>query len=177
MESITLFDLKGNRKYLTPKERDLFKEAAMQEDGKTRTFCLMLLHTGCRISEVLNLIYQNVDYSSKAVTVKTLKQRKDGVFRQIPLPEDYLDELNLVFNFKKNKNLKKFRTKLIWSWTRQGGHKKVVAIMKRAGIEGIQATPKGLRHGFAIACLDNQIPLNRSEMAWSYLTNNDGDLC
>ncbi len=160
MESISLFDSQGNRKYLTPEERELFEQAAMQEDGKTRTFCLMLLYTGCRISEVLNLVYRNIDYAAKAVTVETLKQRKKGIFRQIPLSENYLDELNLTFDFKKRKNYKSVKDTRIWSWTRQAGHKKIVAVMRRAGIDGIQATPKGLRHGFAIACLDKQIPLN-----------------
>lgn len=42
----------------------------------------------------------------------------------------------------------------------KGDHKNVVAIMKRAGIEDIQATPKGLRHGFATACLNSQISLS-----------------
>ena len=32
--------------------------------------------------------------------------------------------------------------------------------MKKANVEGVQATPKGLRHGFAIHCLEKQVPLN-----------------
>jgi site-specific recombinase XerD len=31
--------------------------------------------------------------------------------------------------------------------------------MAQAGVRGIQACPKGLRHGFAVACLAQQIPL------------------
>lgn len=44
-----LFDTEGKRKYLTPSERERFEAAAMQAEGMTGTFCLMLLHTGSRI--------------------------------------------------------------------------------------------------------------------------------
>ena len=33
-------------------------------------------------------------------------------------------------------------------------------IMARAGIAGPQASPKGLRHGFGVACIEKGIPLN-----------------
>ena len=32
--------------------------------------------------------------------------------------------------------------------------------MKEAEIYGTKATPKGIRHGFAIYCLEEQIPIN-----------------
>jgi len=31
--------------------------------------------------------------------------------------------------------------------------------MKLAGLNGVKATPKGLRHGFAITCISEGIPL------------------
>jgi len=48
----------------------------------------------------------------------------------------------------------------IWDWSRQNGYLAIKEIMHLAELQGIQATPKGLRHGFAIACLDKGIPLN-----------------
>jgi site-specific recombinase XerD len=35
----------------------------------------------------------------------------------------------------------------------------IKAKMKEAGVNGTRATPKGLRHSFAIACLSKEIPL------------------
>jgi site-specific recombinase XerD len=32
--------------------------------------------------------------------------------------------------------------------------------METAGIAGPKASPKGLRHGFGVACIENGIPLN-----------------
>src|SRR3954469_7629784 len=52
----TLYDHHGHRKYLTPAERDAFLKAADgSEVREVRTFCAMLAHTGCRISEALTL--------------------------------------------------------------------------------------------------------------------------
>jgi integrase/recombinase XerD len=36
----------------------------------------------------------------------------------------------------------------------------VIEVMEQAGIAGPQATPKGLRHGFGVACIEKQIPLH-----------------
>jgi len=41
--------------YLTAEKRKKFLGAAAHEDRKTRTFCAVLAHTGCRISEALAL--------------------------------------------------------------------------------------------------------------------------
>lgn len=56
MPNIQLFDDACNRKYLSPSERERFRQAADEADGDTATFCLMLLHTGCRIPLTLLLL-------------------------------------------------------------------------------------------------------------------------
>lgn len=40
------------------------------------------------------------------------------------------------------------------------GYRHVRAVMEAAGIEGQQASPKGLRHGFAVAALEAGVPIN-----------------
>ena len=40
------------------------------------------------------------------------------------------------------------------------GHMVIKEAMQIAGIDGIHACPKGLRHAFAIACLDKGVQLN-----------------
>lgn len=85
-----LFDGQGQLKHLTSSEQAQFEEAALAADGKTASFCLMLLYSGCRISEAMNLQVQHIDFEAQAVVFETLKQRKGGVFRLVPLPDIYL---------------------------------------------------------------------------------------
>src|SRR3954454_8824207 len=101
---IDLYDSKGGRKYLNQDERQSFEQAAKEGEREVRTFCLMLLYSGCRISEALAVTVKNIDFSSRSVTFRTLKKRGDKkVYRSVPLPDHFLDELNLVHNLKKEK--------------------------------------------------------------------------
>lgn len=157
---LELYDIQGNRKYLTQVERQQFETAARNADREVRTFCLMLLYSGCRISEALNLVVRNIDFTGKAAIFRTLKKRNGKiVHRAVPLPDHFLDELNLVHNIKTNKK----QNHKIWSWARATASRKVEEVMQNAKINGIQACPKGLRHGFVITCLEKQIPLNMAQ--------------
>jgi site-specific recombinase XerD len=40
------------------------------------------------------------------------------------------------------------------------GYRRIKAVMQRGGVEGPYASPKGLRHAFAIAALEKGVPLN-----------------
>lgn len=155
-----LFDKHGQRKYLTSEERGLFEAKAKLASNEVRTFCLMLYYTGCRISEALNLTVKSIDTASKSVTIESLKKRKKGVFRQVPIPQSFLDELQMIHNIRKRKKLKNSSKDKLWGRTRNTAYRHIVGVMNEAGIEGIQATPKGLRHSFAINCLEKKIPLN-----------------
>jgi integrase/recombinase XerD len=155
---IELLDSNGRRKYLTPEEREKFEEAAKQTEREIRTFCLVLKNTGCRISEALNLKVSNIDFEAKAIVFETLKQRRKGVFRQVPLSDSFLDELNLVHNLKSHQQ--KNSKEKIWIMSRATASRRIDEVMKAAKIQGVHACPKGLRHGFAIACMGEQIPLN-----------------
>lgn len=157
---IDLFDSTGSRKYLNQEERRSFEQAAKDDEWEVRTFCLMLLYSGCRISEALELTVKSIDFSSKSAVFRTLKKRGNkNVYRSVPLPDHFVDELNLVHNLKKEKS----ENTRIWSWARATASRKVDAVMQRAHIEGIKACPKGLRHGFVITCLEKQIPLNMAQ--------------
>ena len=90
----------------------------------------------------------------------SLKKRKKGIYRQIPLPLNFLDELNWIHKVKKRQRLKGERKRKVWNWARNTAYLRVKGVMKKANVEGVQATPKGLRHGFAIHCLEKQVPLN-----------------
>ena len=47
----------------------------------------------------------------------------------------------------------------LWPWSRMTGWRAVHAVMAAAGLDGPQASPKGLRHGFGVAAVFAGIPL------------------
>ena len=154
-ENIQLFDVNGQRLYLTDDERKTLEMVAIKaDDEKARTLCHMLLYTGCRISEALSLTYTNIDFANSCVTFKTLKRRKTH-FRSAPLPQNYLDTLKLVHkNDSKNKNGQ------LWEFSRTTAWRRIKALLTASEIKGAHASPKGLRHGFGVACIEHNIPIN-----------------
>src|SRR5450432_2747651 len=97
---LNLYDRQGQRKYLTAGERDAFLKAAEDATREVRTFCGTLLYTGCRISEALALTADRVDMKDRRIVLESLKKRKRGVFRPVPVPPAFLDTLDLVHNIK-----------------------------------------------------------------------------
>lgn len=93
-----LFDaLIGERLYLNAEERKTFFIKAQSRENDIKYYSLMLYYTGCRPSEVLNLMVRSIDFEDKSVIVRSLKKgRKDKPkihYRHIPLPDDFLNEL------------------------------------------------------------------------------------
>lgn len=157
---IELIDGKGQRKYLTSEERERFREAAKRQIPEVMTFCLFLYWTGCRISEALAVPRSRMDFESKAAIIETLKKRRKGVFRQVPLPDKFLNEIELVHRLQKPRRGEKRQDWRLWEWSRRTATRRVEEVMKAAGIDGVQASAKGLRHAFAIECLQKGIPIN-----------------
>jgi integrase/recombinase XerD len=91
-----LYDTQGQRLYLTAEERAAFLTAAAQAPRQVRTFCHVLHYTGCRISEALALTPRRVDLASQVLVFETLKKRRRGVFRAVPVPDSLLERLDLV---------------------------------------------------------------------------------
>ena len=153
-----LIDPAGNRLYLTAAERAAFLKAAEKAEREIRSFCEVLHFTGCRISEGLALTVGRVDLDGQALVFETLKKRRSGVFRAVPVPPRVIDTLNLVYAVRERRE-KRTKEKL-WSWSRTTAWRDVKAVMAAAGIEGPQATPKGLRHGYGVAAIGAAVPLN-----------------
>jgi len=112
-----LFDQAGNRKYLTHDERKAFLKAADRAPREVRTFCHLLHFSGCRISEALALTGDRVDFTNGAVTFESLKKRRGGVYRSVPMPPTLLDALNLVHNVR-GTEARRGRKVEIWTWER-----------------------------------------------------------
>ena len=153
-----LFDSTGQRKYLNAAERNAFKVAAEKQPREVRTFCLILYYTGCRISEALATTSQSVDLSECTLTFESLKKRQRGIFRSVPVPQTLIDTLDLVHGLRELKT--DIKPKRLWSWSRMTAYRKIKAVMEEAGIDGIKATAKGLRHAFGIAANQKGIALN-----------------
>jgi integrase len=159
-EGMQLYDAEGRRKYMTADERARFLAAAEQAPRETRTFCLTLAYTGCRPSEALALTADRVDLEAGVVIFESLKKRRSGLYRAVPVPSGVLDALDLVHDLKATQRRSQARKTRLWPWSRVTAWRRVAVVMDRAGLQGPHATPKGLRHGFGVAAVNAGIPLN-----------------
>ena len=98
--TMQLHDAQDKRLYLTANERLAFMAAAARAARPVRTLCAVLHTTGCRISEALALTPEHVDLPGKAVVFETLKKRRRGVYRAVPVPPGLLDQLDLVHGLR-----------------------------------------------------------------------------
>jgi integrase/recombinase XerD len=71
------------------------------------------------------------------------------------VPAALLDALDLMHGIRDRTT----RARL-WTWSRKIAYTRVIEVMGKAGVTGPQASPKGLRHGFGVACIEKGIPLN-----------------
>jgi integrase len=108
------------------------------------------------MSEALNILKSDIDIDNQSVTIETLKRRKRGVIRSIPIPKEYMRSLDDVFDLRSTKD----RNKPLWDFTRTTGWRIIDKIMKSANLSGAKACAKGVRHSFAITCVNHKIPLN-----------------
>ncbi|MEJ0019689.1 MAG: site-specific integrase [Acetobacteraceae bacterium] len=155
-----IYDRAGNRKYLTAKERRAFLQSAASMAPEIRTFCRMLAYTGARISEILALTPGRIDEATRLVVLESLKKRRRGVFRAVPLPPEFLAELELVHELAKRRACTGLRSSRILPWGRTFAWMRVKEAMAAAHVLGPQASPKGLRHSFGVTALQAGVPIN-----------------
>jgi len=152
----TLYSPYGQRKYLSPEERRAFlSTAANLTRREVGTLCLVLAHTGCRISEALALTPDAI--IPGAIVIRSLKKRRGRMmFRELPVPEALVRRLAEVHQFGDAAQHRR-----LWPYSRSGAWRLVKAVMCEAGIaRGLHATPKGLRHGFALHAIRSGVPLH-----------------
>ncbi len=122
-----------------------------------------MFYTGCRISEALRLTPRRVDLSGNVLIFETLKKRKDGIFRAVPVPPDFLDTLNMEHDIKIIQSRPKSPRvdKPLWELSRTTAWRRIKELMVNSGInEGPHLCPKGLRHGYGVEAISKGIPLN-----------------
>ena len=152
-----LFDASGQRKYLTREQQQAFLRTAEKASPDVHTFCWTLALTGCRISEGLALVASRVDWAASVLVFESLKKRRRGIFRAVPVPSDFLRTLDDVHDLTALGNAR------LWKWSRTTAWRRVKDVMESAAIRGLYASPKGVRHGFGINATASEVPLNMTQ--------------
>jgi integrase/recombinase XerD len=102
-----------------------------------------------------------VDPGDGVLVFESLKKRRKGVYRAVPVPPDFLDRLRLVHDLELvHHSEDRGRGIRLWPWSRTTAWRRVSEVMEHAGLGRIHATPKGLRHGFGIKAVTSEVPLN-----------------
>lgn len=143
--SMRLYSKRADRLYLNEAERSRFKDIAIKQNTPVQFLCLILLYTGCRLSEALNLRLSDIQIDEGCIAIKSLKKRNKHHVRQVPVPQSLLHDIYVEFgNQPASHKLFSFGRTIAWT--------RVKFVMSIAGIEGQHATPKGLRHSFGVHC-------------------------
>ena len=151
MEGLSAFDGNGRRKYLNAAENERFLAATSKVGAEMEAFSLFLYYTGCRISEALALRFDDIQLEEGIVAIRTLKRRRKKVVRRIPIPALLLEKLKVVDASEDR----------IWTCSRTTAWRWIRRVMALANVAGAQASPKGLRHGFGVRAVLNDVPLNK----------------
>jgi integrase/recombinase XerD len=148
--SWSLYDARGRRKYLVPKERWAFLDAAIEVGGDVGTFCAVLAFTGARISEVLALTPERIDDSNGALNFETLKRRERGIIRAVPVPRKLFAYLATVHRYREAQLAPALANQRLWSWSRTTAWRRVKEVMRSAQEPEFVSMPKALRHALLV---------------------------
>lgn len=154
---MALYSPSGQRKYVNAEERRRFLQTASTRRRPTRALCMLLVYTGCRVSEALGLSASSIQSTSNIIAIRSLKKRGANVVREVPAPEFLIEELQAFWARRSDissSHLPLLPWKRTWAWMQ------VKDVMREAGIVGLHASPKGLRHGFGIHAVQSGVPLN-----------------
>ena len=152
----SLFDTAGRRKYADAAERRAILAVSRSMEREDRTLVQTLVYTGARPTELVGIEAQHIDIPRSRVILKTAKQRGKVKHRAVPVPPELIDALDLVHDLRAIQRSNP--SALLWPRTRQHVWNVIAKAVAAAGVpDGPHASPKGLRHGFAIACLEAKI--------------------
>lgn len=154
-----LISRSGARKYLNTEERSQLANLARKKGDATGLLCWVLIETGCRLSEALALQAANIDVRNRAITIESLKKRRRGVYRVVPVSENLVECLRRFIDQAALQKREGGQAK-IWTWSRATAYRRICAMMAEGGVRGGHASPRGLRHAFGVAAVTAGIPLN-----------------
>jgi integrase/recombinase XerD len=155
----SLYAAGGARKYVNLSERAALLSQLASLPLPERLFILVLVWTGARISEVLSVTPQCFQFEAGILAIRTLKRRRHAV-REIPIPPELVTELDACFDLRKRQQNGRDASERLWTFHRVTGWRLIKCVMESAGINGVRATPRGLRHAFGVGTLAAGVPLN-----------------
>lgn len=113
--------------------------AASADSEETRLKVKLLWHLGCRVSELMQLRVEDIDFERAVARIRRLKRRKEFI-QDVPLPRELANELRLF----------------VRGWERRGRIFKgdrvsTFCLVRRLGLKvlGRLISPKHFRHGRA----------------------------
>ena len=121
---------------------------------------------------------QQIDLSGRVVVFESLKKRKRGIFRAVPVPPELLDTLDMVHGLREAQRRGQIKA-LLWPWSRMTAFRRVQEVHCNGGHPG--RSPR-LPQGSAawLRRLGGQ-PRHRAqhgaEMAGAFPAHYNGDLC
>ena len=149
MMRLQLFHTDGSRKYLTHAERHAFLDAAERFPRDVHTLCAVLAWTGCRVSEALALTADRVDLTNGTIRFESVKKRRRGVFRAVPVPPELLRMLTLAHDVRMLQQRKdRGHGVRLWPWSRTTAWRHVHAVM---GAAGASTAPRRPPRDYAMA--------------------------
>jgi len=152
----SLLDERGQRKYLTSKERQAFLKAITKLPDAEHLYCAMLVWTGCRPSEARLIRYEHLDLAENVIIIPTLKKRRNNVFRRVPVPDTFLLQLVIYCDAHGINNT----TQKLWPWGRTKAYEVVKQVLTKLGQVRSTAMPKALRHTFGVYAIQKGIPVH-----------------
>jgi site-specific recombinase XerD len=157
--NFALYDRHGARKYLSRAERQRALAVMPALPADKALFALTLAWTGARVSEVLALSASSFELDSGVVAIRTLKRRR-AVVREVPVPLPLMTTLDRHFGLRQRQRDPAMAAARLWPMCRATAWRLIASVMRRAGVAGRQACPRGLRHSFGIGTLQAGVPLN-----------------
>ena len=160
-------DLKG---YLEPAGVERLMEVAT--NPRDRLLIRIPWRTGIRVSELIGIRVQDIDFEGRAILIKIQKQRKrDGKTverrRLVPIDEGSLDMVEEYLSWRKQFP---YKGDLLFTISRQRVDQIFWKLGRRAGIKEIgdpavsqhrKLHPHHLRHSFAIHCIKRGMSIER----------------
>jgi site-specific recombinase XerD len=155
----SLYATDGDRKYVNKSERAALVRVISNLPRRERLFLEACFWTGARITEILSITPKNCQLDAAVVAVRTLKRRR-FVVREIPVPRHFIRDLDRFFQLRAKQRNPRLAGAPIWTFHRVTGWRLVKSAMAVAGITGVKASPRGLRHSFGVIAVSKGVPLN-----------------
>jgi len=165
-ETLSLHTFAGERKYLNEAElKRFYKALRVLTNPKERTFVEFVYWTGCRVCEALSMTLRQMLFEDRRAVIRSAKKRgesKDKIYRVVPLPRDYFIRLRMAYDVYAHSG-KEWQDSIlkIWTFSRTTAWRLVKRVMRAAGISGIRACYRGLRHSRAVKWSLDKMPLNK----------------